>query len=223
MQARRLRPPAQHLYIGRIGAADGLATPMLPKHGRQAVTTKTGDNRNAWDTPLRVLIWGGAAALLALPAIAMSFTREVNWDAFDFFVFGAMLAAACGICELVLRAGGSFLYRAAAATAIGAAFLLIWINLAVGVIGDEDNPANLMFMGVIATALLGGFAVRGRSAQMSSVMASTAALHAAAGVVALAAGWGMGSAAWPWDVIGTTIVFTGLWLASAALFRRAAQ
>ena len=44
--------------------------------------------------PLRALIWGGAACLLALPWVAMQFTSEVNWDATDFLVIGVMLLTA---------------------------------------------------------------------------------------------------------------------------------
>jgi hypothetical protein len=43
-----------------------------------------------------------------------------------------------------------------------AAFILIWMNLAVGIIGSEDNPANLMYGGVLAVAIVGAFMVRFR-------------------------------------------------------------
>ena len=73
--------------------------------------------------------------LLLLPLVAMQFTNEVNWDETDFIVFGAMLAAACGTYELAARMTGNTAYRAAVSVAVAAAFLLIWINLAVGIIG----------------------------------------------------------------------------------------
>ena len=37
---------------------------------------------------------------------------------------------------------GNSAYRAAVGVAIAAAFILVWMNLAVGIIGSEDNPAN---------------------------------------------------------------------------------
>ena len=46
-------------------------------------------------------------------------------------------------------------YRFAVGMALAAAFLLVWMNLAVGVIGSEDNPANLMYFGVLAIGFLG--------------------------------------------------------------------
>jgi hypothetical protein len=103
----------------------------------------------------RIVIWGTAAFLLLLPLIAMQFTNEVNWDDTDFVVFGAMLFGACGVYELAARMTPSFAYRAAVGVAVMAAFILIWMNLAVGIIGSEDNPANLMYGGVLAVAITG--------------------------------------------------------------------
>ena len=41
-------------------------------------------------SPLRMLMWATPTALLIAPAVAMQFTREVQWTAFD-FVFAAVL------------------------------------------------------------------------------------------------------------------------------------
>jgi hypothetical protein len=84
---------------------------------------------------------------LLLPWLAMQFTDEVAWDETDFIVFGAMLAGACGAWELAARMTGSTAYRAAVGVAVMSAFILVWMNLAVGMIGSEDNPANPMHAG----------------------------------------------------------------------------
>lgn len=83
----------------------------------------------------RLAMWGGAAALLLLPLLAMQFTREVNWSAGDFLAFGALLAAACGSFELATRFARSRAARIAAALLIAAIFLLVWVELAVGIAG----------------------------------------------------------------------------------------
>ena len=59
------------------------------------------------------------------------------------------VAAACGTCELAARMTGNSAYRAAVGVAVAAAFILVWMNLAVGIIGTEDNPAKLMYGGVL--------------------------------------------------------------------------
>ena len=57
---------------------------------------------------------------------------EVNWTAFDFILFGALLAVALGSWELASRRFGKPAWRVAAGIAIVAVFLLVWASLAVG-------------------------------------------------------------------------------------------
>ena len=169
-----------------------------------------GRRWNIW----RLVMWGTAAFLLLLPAIAMQFTAEVNWTTADFVVMGVMLVTACGLVELAARASGNGAYRMGAAFAVFAAFLTVWANLAVGMIGSEDNPYNLAFAGVIGLALLGavlsGFRARGMAAAMTL----------AAVAQALAGAFGMFS-----DVRGGifSMFFALIWLLSATLFRKAAE
>ena len=99
---------------------------------------------------------------------------HVNWDAVDFIVFGAMLASVAVATVLVVRLTGSRAYRFAVAAALAAAFFLLWVNGAVGIIGDEGNDANMMFFGVLAVALLGAVIARFRPRGMMLAMLSTA-------------------------------------------------
>ena len=93
----------------------------------------TGEGQgNRW----RLALWGGAAALLALPALAMCFTTEVAWGAGDFLVFGALLLGACGACELLVRRISGRAGRIVAVALMGLAFLWAWAELAVGVFSD---------------------------------------------------------------------------------------
>ncbi len=171
----------------------------------------------------RIVIWGTAAFLLLLPLIAMQFTNEMNWDETDFIVFGAMLFGACGVYELAARMTPNFAYRAAVGVAVVAAFILIWMNLAVGIIGSEDNPANLMYGGVLAIAITGAFIVRSRPHGMARVFVATAVAQALVGVIALVAGLGSTGENWPRVIVVLTSFFAALWLVSAWLFRRAAR
>lgn len=78
--------------------------------------------------------WLAAAALLAAPAIEMLFTREVNWGAEDFAAFALMIGASGLAIELGLRAVRRPLHRAALIAAVALAFLLVWAELAVGIL-----------------------------------------------------------------------------------------
>ena len=68
---------------------------------------------------LRPFVWGGAACLLLLPALAMRLRPQsgVDWSALDFAVMGVLLAAVCGLYEFGARRDGSPAYRAGFGTA----------------------------------------------------------------------------------------------------------
>lgn len=165
---------------------------------------------------VRILVWGGLLALWLAPAAAMRLTREVHWTGFDFLVWGVMLLLAGGGTEAALRASGGWAYRMGAATAILAVFLTVWSELAVGIIGEAANPANLMFAGVLAVAMGGALLVRLQAAGLARTMWATAAAQAAAGAVAL-----VGRLEAPASILAVTAVFGGLWLAAGMLFARA--
>ena len=172
---------------------------------------------------LRLIGWTLVAGLLVTPAIAMRFTDEVQWTTSDFIFAGAVLIGAGGVAELAVRTSSAWSYRIGAGLAVLASALLLWINGAVGIIGSEDNPANLLYLAVILAAFVGAVASRFRSGGLSLAMVSAAGLQAVIGAVAVSRGWGAGSENWPQPVIVLSIVFSLIWLASAALFRRAAR
>jgi hypothetical protein len=172
---------------------------------------KSGERRGM---PWRIVAWGTAALLLLLPLIAMRFTDEVNWTGFD-FIFAAVLIGSVGLAfELAVKMTRSNAYRAAVGAALAAAFLIVWANGAVGMIGSEDNPFNLLFYGVIAVALVGTLAARFRPAGMARAMIVAAIAHGAVAVAGLSS-----------DLRGGVVsaAFAGLWLISAALFGKAAR
>lgn len=167
--------------------------------------------RSRW----RIALWGIAGLLLLLPGIAMQFTREVAWGPGDFVLFGALLAFVGGSFELAVRRSAHWTYRAGAGLALASAFLLLWMNLAVGIIGEEGHPANQMFGGVVAVGILGALAARFRPRGMSFALVATAIAQVLAGVTAHLAGWGRA-----WMLTG---LFGALWLTSACLFGMAAR
>ena len=95
------------------------------------------------------------AAILMLPLAAMQFTREVNWSLFDFLVMGVLLGGSGLAYVLLSTISSNTAYRAGTAVAVAAGLLLVWVNLAVGIIGSEDNPANVLYAGVVLVGLLG--------------------------------------------------------------------
>ena len=74
--------------------------------------------------------------LLMIPLIAMIFTNEVNWKFFDFLVMGFLLLATGLCCEWILRKVKGKRGRLLLVGAALLLFLLIWMELAVGVFGS---------------------------------------------------------------------------------------
>lgn len=164
---------------------------------------------SAW----RIAGWSIPALLLLLPLVAMQFTREVNWTGSD-FIFAAVLFGSVGLAfELIVRKSSSLAYRFGAGLAVVAAFLTVWVNGAVGMIGSEGNPYNLLFGGVLLVALSGAIVARFEAGGMARAMVVTAIAQVAVSAIGLSADWLGGI---------FSIGFAGLWLLAAALFRNAA-
>ena len=72
--------------------------------------------------------------------------------------------------------GGTVAYRAAAGVAVAAALLLVWMNLAVGLIGNEENPVNLLYAGVLCVGIIGAFVARFQPRPMASALFATASI-----------------------------------------------
>lgn len=176
----------------------------------ELASTDGGDwRRSRW----RLLLWSTPILLLLLPAVAMRFTDEVKWDETDFIFMGVVLFLATGAFDLAARASGGWAWRAGAAIAILAAFLIVWVNLAVGMIGD-DNPYNLLFAVPIAIALAGSLAARFRPRGTALAMAAAAAAH-----LCVAAG---GHASDPRGA-ALSAGFAGFWAVAGWLFWRAGR
>lgn len=185
----------------------------MPQGEETAATAHGGRRRRR--VPWRLLAWGSAAALLLLPLLAMQFTDEVDWDLADFLVAGALLGGVGLTYELAARMTGNRAYRAGVAVALAAALVLTWMNLAVGIIGSEDNPANLMYGGVLAVGMAGAIIARFRPQGMARALLATALAQVLVGVIALVAGLGFTGP--------ITLIFAAWWLLSARLFRTAAR
>jgi hypothetical protein len=139
----------------------------------------------------------------------------------DFVVAGLLLFGTGLAYLLVASRGSSTAYKLGVAVAVGASLLLVWGNLAVGFIGSEDNPVNLLYGAVLAVWLGGALLAGFRAPGMAKALFAAALTHFAVPFAALLIKrpeLNSGVLA----VIGLNTVFAGLWVASGLLFRRAA-
>ncbi len=113
-------------------------------------------------------------------------------------------------------------YQAAVGVALAAAFILVWLNLAVGVIGTEDDLANLMYVGVLAVGIVGATIARFRPHGMARALFATALAQALVALIALIFGLGL-----PWsppvEILALNGFFVALFVGSALLFRHAGR
>ena len=159
--------------------------------------------------PWRLIGWGGAAGLLLVPYVA-----NFPWTLSDYVIMGTMFAIAGGTIELAVRASDNWAHRLGAILAVLTGFLTVWVNLAVGMIGSEDNSYNLWFGGVLAVAIGGSILARSSSVGMARAMVVTALAQAFAGAFGV-----------PADVRGGvfSLLFALPWLLAAGLFWSASR
>ncbi len=177
---------------------------------------RQGDGIGGW----RIAGWGMGALILLLPLAAMAVTDEVRWTAGDFAFAAAMLGGVGGAMELAVRSRHGAAFRLGTAAMLAAASLILWVNAAVGIIGDEHDDWNLLYPALLACVL--GLAALGRFRPRAL---AHAALLGAAGSVAL----GILAVALIGDgpdpvltVAAAHMVFAALFGGATILFRRAA-
>ena len=173
---------------------------------------------SAW----RIAGWGTAVALLAAPFVAMQLHADgVNWSAGDFIFAGAIFATVGGLLELAVWKISSGWYRAAVALALLAYLLVIWVNLAVGIVGSEHNPANQLFFVALLIGIVGACVTRFGAKGMAGSMLVTSVSIIIAFMIASIEPSDEPFVNHGVELAGTSL-FAALLLASAWLFRRAA-
>ena len=161
--------------------------------------------------------------ILLLPLIAMQFTNEVTWDITDFLVGGILFLVTGLSYEVVSTKAVNKTHRIGTGVTLFTSLLLIWVNLAVGLIGSENNPANLMYVGLLGVVFIGATMSRLKADTMVWVMSTAAVSQILVALIAIIAGWGQEGANWPWNLAVGNLIFALLWLGSAGLFGLAAQ
>jgi hypothetical protein len=182
---------------------------------RENITLITMKNKNI----IRIAL--ATAFLLLVPFIAMQITDQVVWGLTDFAVAGALLFGTGLMYELVARKGGNIAYRVAVGVALAAALLLVWMNLAVGLIGSENNHANLMYIGVLAVGIIGAFLTRFQPQGMARALFATALAQASVALIALISGMHQYPGSSVSEILMLNGFFAALFVGSALLFRRA--
>jgi hypothetical protein len=129
-------------------------------------------------------------ALLPLALLLIPFTGNLtvegwNWKWNDFLFAWVVFSVTTFVFRFLMsRPVANFAYKAGVALAVLAGFLVFWITAAVQIIGDE-NPANILYLGVILTGLGGVALARFRPAGMAKAAFATAAVTFVVPIVGL--------------------------------------
>ena len=183
-----------------------------------AGNAQNGDGRRG--SRWRIAAWAVAALILLLHLVAMQFTDEVNWTVGDFVFAAVLLFGSLGAYELLARKTGDTAYRAGVGVAIAAAFVLVWVN---GAVGITDSDADLMLLLWVPTVgIIGAIIARFQPRGMARAMFATALAQALIAVTALIAGIvpAYNSA---FEILALNGFFVALFVGSACLFRNAAR
>jgi hypothetical protein len=157
--------------------------------------------------------------ILMVPLVAMQFTNEVNWSVSDFIGMGVLIFGAVLAFVLVTRYAANLVYKAAAGSAIGTTLLLVWVNLAVGLIGSGPNAGNLMYIGVIAVVIIGTFLSRFKPEGMQRAMFAAALTLVVLAVIALLTNMDEYAGSSVPEILGVNAFFATLFAISGLLFR----
>jgi len=159
-----------------------------------------------------------------VPLIAMRFTNEVNWDISDFIIMATVLFGIAIAYELIAQKSNKKAYRIAFGLALLGAFLLFWVNGAVGIIGNEGQDANLLYGAVFVVGFVGAIISRFKAKGMSITLYVAALTQMLVPTIALFI-WPPSEVSWAPSVVGVFILsgfFALLFYVSGMLFSRAA-
>jgi MFS family permease len=178
----------------------------------------------------RLSVWAILIAVMLLIPLVLTLLGSgvdgegFHWTPTDFVVMGGLLFGVALAYELVARRSKETVYRVAFPVGIVTALLLAWVNGAVGIIGNENQPANLLYGAVFAVGVIGSFLARFKPRGMARTLFAAAIAQMSVPVIALIIwpqiSWG---GAGMLGVFGLNAFFAMLLTVSALLFRRAAR
>jgi hypothetical protein len=157
--------------------------------------------------------------ILSVPLVAMQFTDAVKWSVIDFIIMAILIFGTGFSYVLLTRLSSNIVHRAAVGLAIGSTFLLIWANLAVGLIGSGPNAANLMYSGIVAIVVIGILLSRFTTKGMERVMFTAAITLVLFAVIQLLAKMHEYPGSSITEIIGINTFFATLFAVSGLLFR----
>ncbi len=102
----------------------------------------------------RLVAYSVLVILFVAPFVGMQFSEEVNWSVLDFFISACLLGSFAFICEKCVILSSKTTYKIGAIVLAFSFGMLMWINLGVGMVGDNSEAANFLYYFVPAFSAL---------------------------------------------------------------------
>ena len=160
------------------------------------------------------------AGVLLIPLWGNTYIDGWNWDWYGFVLAATVVFSAGLTYELLARNMSNRAYRFGVGLSVVTAFALTWVNM---VLAADENPANLMYVGVVVIGVIGTAISRLRARGIARAWFGTAVAQMLASIIAFVfwkTNLALGKAV---PVIGLNGLFAMLFVASALLFQRAAR
>jgi hypothetical protein len=119
----------------------------------------------------------GSTLFLIIPLTGMLMNAGVNWGFFDFIFAWVFIFSAGFTYKYIASKKSNAKYKAALGIAVFISLFIVWSNLAVGIIGSEDNPVNIIYFVMLFAVIIGGVTVKFQPKGLSILMFATAAAH----------------------------------------------
>jgi hypothetical protein len=123
------------------------------------------------------------ALILCIPAVVMQWDNGMNWSGFDFVFAGTVIFFTGLAYILISQRSTNAKYKWALGLGLLGMFMDIWVNGAVGIIGDSD--INALYLAVLAIGFIGAILARFQAARMAWVSYAMAAMQFAIPIIAL--------------------------------------
>ena len=114
-------------------------------------------------------------------------------------------------------------HKTALVLAIATVLILFWVIGAVGVLGADGDPADLMYIGVLAVGVTGAIIVRFQPMGMARAMIATALAQTLVTVIALIIGKQDAPYMSVFEIVSLNGFFVTLFLGSARMFQKSAR
>ncbi len=176
---------------------------------------------NLSDSIIRVTLI--TLGLLVIPFTANLLSDEITWSFFDFIIAGILFFGTGISYSLIRRLSPNLIYNIALGVALFSCLFLVWANLAVGLIGSENEPANLMYFGVLAVGFIGGVLARFKPKGMAYSLFGMCGSVVLVTVIALSAGMQDYYGSSITELLGVNGLFLVLFAVSGILFLQSAR